>query len=70
MISTVTCYVVATEPWLLETFVITQFVKAVSEMQVILWLEWKLHKFTPCYQGGETRGAKAPLSIRKGAKPP
>ena len=47
VISTVTCYVLATELWLPETFVITLFVKVVLEMQVILWLEWKIHKFTP-----------------------
>ena len=34
--------------WLPATFVITLFVKVVSEIQVILWLEWKIHKFTPC----------------------
>ena len=48
VISTVTCGVLATELWLPETFVITLFVKVVSEIQVILWLEWKIHKFTPC----------------------
>ena len=40
VISTVTCYVLTTELWLPETFVITLFVKVVSELiQVILWLE-------------------------------
>ena len=55
MISIVTCYVVATELWLLETIVITLFVKVVSEIQVILWLEWKPHKYTPCYTNYEAR---------------
>ena len=44
----VTCYALKNELWLPETFVITLFVKVVSEIQVILWLEWKPHKFTPC----------------------
>ena len=41
-------YLLATELWLPETFVIALFVKEVSEIQVILWHEWKIHKFTPC----------------------
>ena len=48
MISMVVYHVLATELWLSETFVITLFVKGVSEIQVILWLEWKIHKFPPC----------------------
>ena len=45
VISTVTCYALTNELWLLETFVITLFVKV--EIQVISWFEWKIHKFTP-----------------------
>ena len=37
-----------TKVWLPETSVITLFVKGFLEIQVILWLEWKPHKFTPC----------------------
>ena len=48
MISTVTCYALTTELWLPETFVIILFVKVDLEIQVILWLEWKPHKFTSC----------------------
>ena len=40
-------FALTTELWLPETSVITLFVKVVSEIQVILWLEWKIHKFTP-----------------------
>ena len=54
MISTVSCYVLITELWLPETFVIALFVKVVSAMQVILWLKWKPHKFTPCCTNYET----------------
>ena len=31
-----------------EIFVITLLEKALSEIHVILWLELKIHKFTPC----------------------
>ena len=41
MISAVTCYALTTELWLPKTFDITLFVKVVSEIQVMLWLEWK-----------------------------
>ena len=48
MISTVTFHALTTELWLPGTFVITLFVKVASEIQVILWLEWKPHRFTHC----------------------
>ena len=48
VISTVTYYALTSELWLPETFVITLSVKVVPEMQLILLLEWKSHKFTPC----------------------
>ena len=47
-LSTETCYTLTTELWLPETFVITLFVRVVSEIQVILWFEWKPHKFISC----------------------
>ena len=48
VVSTVTC--LPTELCLAETFV-----KVVSEIQVILWLEWKPHKLTPCCTNYEAR---------------
>ena len=55
MISTVACYVLATELWLPETFVIILLVRVVSEIHVILWLEWKIHKFTSWCTNYEAR---------------
>ena len=53
VISTVTCYALTTELWLTETIIISLLVKVVSVMQVILWLKWKPHKFTPCHANYE-----------------
>ena len=44
----VMCYALTIEVWLPETCIIALFLKVVSEMEVILWPEWKPHKFTPC----------------------
>ena len=43
----ITCYALTDKLWLLETFVITLFMKVVSEIQVILWLVWKIHSSPP-----------------------
>ena len=39
VISTVTCYAMATELWLPETFMITLFVKVVATSHLMAWVE-------------------------------
>ena len=47
VISTVTYYALTIELYLLETFVFILLVKVVSEMQFILWFEYKPYNLTP-----------------------